>query len=470
MFRPRRQPTVHRICWGSAFWMLVAVLVFPALLAAQQPPEVTNALPPLADSSRRPVESSAVGRALYNAHTAVDAARWVSLPAPALDDTPRLTWWLSDLRTIRSRAINPALERLWMRTLERLETHALANPQTSSDLADLLLEVDPMSPAVVRIRRTRQVQRIEQLLQDGQYDDVISQGAQYRAHWGQGPEVDELLRQARYGRALQRWNDGRPWNAATVIDLWYTAVEYAGAADMPGLPTPGQLVETFFASGFDHSGADLENFVGRVGQYARSHGAVPGIRPSSLGATRAGRLAGRAEYLAAAHIWREHGAWTTDTLNARREMHLFQAREWGYVEDPERLRLRRVLGTLWPALIPSALLAALTWVAFRRSLTGQRWRYRRLLRRAWRLRRAGSPMDAAAQLVLASRLLERLSITGDADFHALASVYRQLMLDAMERNRPSEGAVWAEKLRDLPAEFWPQGFVTLARRCGLVVT
>ena len=53
------------------------------------------------------------------------------------------------------------------------------------------------------------------------------------------------------------------------------------------------------------------------------------------------------------------------------------------LEDPERLRLRRVLGTLWPALIPSALLAALTWVAFRRSLTGQRWRYRRLLRRAW---------------------------------------------------------------------------------------
>ncbi len=423
-------------------------------------------LPELARADGRHGLTRAAPAAVTAVGQALDLARWVALDERCdILQVVRCTQSLQRLQLVRGRGLNFRVERAWQIELGRLEAQADALPWLPDPVVQLFDEADPRSINTHRIERRQRRQALERQLEEGRYDEVISEAAQYAYRFSEDDWCIELTRQARYRRAVERWQDGHPGSSAVILDLWYTVVDVAGEPGMDELPTPGQLVEVFFHGDFVHTVADVENFVRRVQQYADR------LREKSggLASVNADRVAGRAEYLGADFLWRQHLPMSGDGYGERAEQLLLSARQRGYLRDPLALRLRMFVARNLLAGVSVLLLALASLLSFVRSVKGRRWAIRWTLRQAVRARRTGHPLESATLLVTAALGLERLHTTGHADVDLLAAVYRQLMLDSLERNKPAEGAQWGEKILDLPAEHWPPNFASLGRRCGLVI-
>jgi hypothetical protein len=428
------------------------------------------ALPTLGDAQTRAPLARAAPRAIGAVGQALELAAWTAnAPLCSLSDIHTCRQTLRTLARTRARGVNPRVEELWAQELGRLESQADDLPRLGVEVVELFRDADPLAPTTRRITMRHRREFLSASLAEGDNDTVISEVAQYNYLFGEDDWSRNLATQARYQRAVARWRGGYPINSSVLVDLWYTSVEFAGEAEMSELPTPGQIVEVFFHGGFGHSTADVENFVRRVQQYADGFPRDTPGSPNSLAAVSAARVAGRAEYLAADFLWRRGRLLGTDDTSRRAHTLRFSARRRGYREDPLALGLRTFLAAKAPIAITASSLLFFVFILLYRSHPGRRWRVRRILRQAVALRRSARPLDSAASLVTAAEALERLHAIGQADLDLLGRVYRQLMVDCLERNRPSEGTLWGEKLLDLPAEHWPPNFAALGKRCGIVV-
>jgi len=402
--------------------------------------------------------ASLVRQASESAQEITEAAHTIAqhgatfVPTVVLDEDVRL---LLAIQIYRRDKLTRAAERTWNTAVERIAHRALlADDALDLQLVAALSELAPGAPQTAELRRVENRANIQLLLASGDVDAGVSaafRGARAR----NARDADhELLAEARRARMNYILDDPSA-HPARVLMAWRDALALleSGSDDLPF----ARIVDRFFAAARTHANIDhVEEFVRVV---ARLNAQAPSRETELM-------LAGT-HYSAAALYWEMHGAMISGVGARLMDHHLSRADELGYQEDPFSLRRRRFWSRAAPALMPAMIFFCLGLAGLWYSRPRRRWSGRRWLRRARRLHSSGEALEAAAAYLQAYRVTEGLAILTPNDQRVIATSLIALMNDALRRGRLGDATQWADRLADLPHEYWPRDFPDVARRCGV---
>ncbi len=453
-----------------------------ALVPVIQPifPERTGPSPHNAD------ESGGMGMALLHERTVATTGRFGGTAVQAAAARVRVSCFLAqaalepepaqvgdvaarlaELLDLRAIGYHPGVESAWSRTL----SYAVVLLELPAGAADSAPWDEPQQQLFAALERalsqadngveTRELRRrirvaeIRDAVVRQDIEATIRLGQRYLALHAADAEVQHEVLAARWAD-VQRIAEIRGWTSDTLEQIWHQTVMLEGTeyADV----SIERLLQAFEREMMLLTAADVDRLTRGMQRL--------GATSPRLGARH---VLGRAHYLAALRIWRlTHEQPDADQLR-HIKLHVLRATQAGYMADPEGMIATMHMRAAAPLLLPLLLLIPLLFLPLRRSRWLRRQVARRAYARALRERRQGQIDESATWLAAVTEYLRTTDPLDTEETLLLADACLRLMRDALERARPQEARVWADRIQDLHPEFWPDGFERLAQRLGMSV-
>jgi len=284
---------------------------------------------------------------------------------------------------------------------------------------------------------------------------TIRLGQRYLALHVADAEVQREVLAARWAD-VQRIAEIRGWTSETLEQIWHQTVMLEGTpwAEM----SAERLLQAFEREMLVLTASDVDRLTRGLQRL--------GSTSPRLGSRH---MLGRAHYLAALRIWRLTGGRPNADEIRQINLHVLKANQAGYMADPEGMISTMHLRAAAPLLLPLLALVPLLLLPLRRS----RWLRRQVAKsayaRALRERRQGQVDESATWLAAVTEYLRTTEPLDTEENLLLADSCLRLMRDAIDRARPQEARMWADRIQDLQPEYWPDGFEGLAQRLGISV-
>ena len=367
---------------------------------------------------------------------------------------------LAALAPVRAHGVRMGIESRWARELAAAAATARApDGRLDGDRVARLAHLAPGWPTAIQLERDLYAQRVDDALRDGAFDRAVDLANHAWLHFDVDEQGRALVERARRARLTSVLVDDASTRLAFEHALQDVRVLERIAPAFDGEAAMEAIVGRFQDVTADRPNLDDANAIQR-------HVLAWAVARDTDAART---IAGYAHYIAASHYWQRRRHWIG--MNESREMreHLDHAAALGYRADPEGLATRLFLANAAPFGLPILFAGLLGLIAFAYS-RGLRRRLGRLsLRHAERLRASGRSVEAATAWLRAWHLTERLTLLERRDQIVLARAADALLRDALERGQLADAARWADRLADLPFEFWPDNFEAVARRVGVDV-
>jgi len=409
--------------------------------------------------------AAALQAAVLQVRVAHGLGAYESQPEPSQSSVVRAR--LTELMDLRSLGYHPGVESAWSLTLshalQMLEQPSGASGQSMWDASqqDLHAVLDGALSQAANVSETREFRRrlrlaeIRDSVSRGDIDATIRLGQRYLALHEVDAEVQREVLAARWAD-VQRIADVRGWNSDTLEQIWHQTVMLEGT--MYAELSIERLLLALERELLVLTASDLDRLTRSMQRL--------GATSPRLGSRN---VLGRVHYLAALRVWRM--AQERPDADAIRQIHLhvLRATQAGYMADPEGMIGTMHVRSAGPLLLPLVVLLPLLLLPLRRS----RWLRRRVAKgayaRALRERRLGQIDESAAWLAAVTEYLRTTEPLDTEETLLLADSCVRLMRDAMDRARPQEARMWADRIQDLHPEYWPDGYERLAQRLGMTL-
>ena len=419
-----------------------------------QGPTGANAVDTTARESRY-AESRAI---VERARVLADEALAMALP----QNEPSLRARFEALSLARHAEVDAVIERLWFEQI----AHCVAFIDTRLDRGDLIVAQNmfdfltlhaPNDARVIDAHRRLLIAQLAEARADGHIDRWVSRAYALRLRFGPDYDRDVIAaREARINATMTRSGQTASPEAARLVWDDMTAI-LRHDPEHPVQDRLGQAVDAYFdASVAVDDLSAMDAFVSVVEMWWSE---VPDDHNA--------HLAGWANYRAATRLWQRGGAFMSRSDGSTARLYLQEAAEWGYARDPFNTRRNLRRARLLPGVFPLLILLTICGFGVYYSRARRRMAVRKDIRRAHRLWDAGSRVDAA---VLYLRSLERsrqFLKMGSRDHVVVAAACERMLRDALQQGRIQEAQTWADRLADLPFEYWPDDFDELAKYCGI---
>ena len=409
--------------------------------------------------------TAALQPAVLQVRVAHSLAAYESQPEPS--QSRAVSARLTELMDLRSLGYHPGVESAWSSTLSHalqvLEqpSGASGQPMWDASQQDLHAVLDGALSQAANVSETREFRRrlrlaeIRDSVSRGDIDATIRLGQRYLALHEVDAEVQREVLAARWAD-VQRIADVRGWNSDTLEQIWHQTVMLEGT--MYAELSIERLLQALERELLVLTASDLDRLTRSMQRL--------GATSPRLGSRN---VLGRVHYLAALRVWRMADEQPDADAIRQINLHVLRATQAGYMADPEGMIGTMHVRSAGPLLLPLVVLLPLLLLPLRRS----RWLRRRVAKgayaRALRERRLGQIDESATWLAAVTEYLRTTEPLDTEETLLLADSCVRLMRDAMDRARPQEARMWADRIQDLHPEYWQDGYERLAQRLGMTM-